>query len=262
MGFATDSQDWRRAGEISLDATRSVGFYDDIPGLSRCSNIFAQVESCYRDGPLRNPVRHLLVIYVRQRGVWRSRFWGSCRRCGERLRFARCQKRPTRRIVEGKIEIRHGHSTIGIPCPACSNVEQAVARLSQHFSTIDKAQTDLLSFPRRLGQNYGYQVVAAARQPGAFHRRVMDKLHCLPVRLDGLDLQKARQFEHQKARTTSHHVELQCHVTIHFFGWFHPRINDVAAHPNRISPRLRFCRQSLRNFLPSDGIPSRSLGRE
>src|SRR5580704_17489384 len=124
-GIRTHPQGGRRAGEVPLHATRSVSLYDDIPGLRRSSNILAKVESGYGDGPLRDPVRYLLVIDAWRRGLRRL-----CRGCGERFGLARRYQRPTRRIVEGKIEIRHGHPAIGIPCAARSHVKQTPPSLS------------------------------------------------------------------------------------------------------------------------------------
>ena len=89
--------------------------------MCRTSNILAKVEPGYGDRPFRDPTRRLLVASALRRSLR-----GLCRWPGERRWFARRQKSPTRGIMEGKIEVGHGHSAIGIPCAARTHVEQAL----------------------------------------------------------------------------------------------------------------------------------------
>ena len=117
--------------------------------LRGCSNIFSEIESGHRKWSFRNPTPHLLAV-----GVLAHR---SAMFCDEALldwlRFARRDQRPIRRIMKGKIEIGHRQPAIGIPVAARAHVEQSFASLRQHFSTVNEAQSDLLSLSYRLGQN-------------------------------------------------------------------------------------------------------------
>src|ERR1700688_1684681 len=105
-----DVQSWDCGlGKVSLHADRAISVHGDIPGLRRTSNVLAKVEAGNGDGPFRHPMGHLLIAGVL------LRIWEFCGWSRERHRFARRQKSPTPRIPESKIEVRHGHSAIGIP---------------------------------------------------------------------------------------------------------------------------------------------------
>ncbi len=132
--------------------------------------------------------------------------------------------------MKSKIEIGHNQPTIWIPHAARTYVEQAIAGFGQHFSTVDEAQADGLSFLCRFVQNHGYLVITTACQLRALYRWVLDEFHGSPVLLHGLNLQKARQFEDQKTRSVVYHVEVQFHFCVELLGWSYSCIHHIIAH--------------------------------
>src|SRR5579863_9628941 len=75
-------------------------------------------------------------------------------------------------------------------------------------------------------------------------------------------MQEAGQFKYQETRAIALHIELQPHVCVKLFGWFHMGINYEIAHEDRVFARFRFLRKRLRDFLLSLSAPPIILDRE